>query len=132
LVSAIREAAQRDGIVHAIHVWRRPARQMPGPAANPNEARDAAEALLLEAIESIPDRRGARISSYAVEGDPAEVLLRYCVRADVVILGRRGPGPASVYWRCARLAACRVTVAAEQPTSWPEPGVTVADLPVAV
>jgi hypothetical protein len=101
----------------------RPTRTKPAPRP---------EALLLEAIESIPDRRGARISSYAVEGDPAEVLLRYCVRADVVILGRRGPGPASVYWRCARLAACRVTVAAEQPTSWPEPGVTVADLPVAV
>jgi nucleotide-binding universal stress UspA family protein len=84
LAWAIRAAARRDGAVHVVHIWRRHA----CPATFPSEQRDAAEALLVTAIEAVPDRRGVRISSQAIEGDVARELWRAARDADILVLGR--------------------------------------------
>jgi hypothetical protein len=65
LARATREAAPGDAGQHLTA----------GPSAHPNEARDAAEALLLGAIESVPRRRSARIIGQPVEGVLAEALV---------------------------------------------------------
>ena len=100
LTWAVHEASQCDGGVHVVHAWQRPRRLTAGPPAYPREARDAAEALLLAAVHSVPDRHGVRISSQAIEGEPISVLALAAVGADVLVLGRDGRGPASICRQC--------------------------------
>jgi Universal stress protein family len=108
LTWAVHEAARRDGAVHIVHVWSRPTRVTPGPVAYPHEARDAAEALVLAAVRSLPARHGVRISTQAVAGEPVSVLRRSAIDADILVLGRDGRGPASIYCECVLAVPCPV------------------------
>lgn len=117
LTWAVQQAAQRDGAVHVVHAWSRPRRVTPGPAAYPHEARDAAEALVLAAVGSLPARHGVRISTQAVAGEPVSALVRGAIGADVLVLGRDGRGPDSIYDQCVRRARCPVML-----VGYPIPG----------
>ena len=120
LTWAVHQAAQRAGAVHVVHAWPRPRHLTLGPPAFPNQARDEAEALLLAAVTSLPDRRGVRISTQAVAGKPIDALTRAAIGADVLVLGRDGGHPGSVYDQCVRSLSCDVIL-----SGYPTPGANV-------
>jgi nucleotide-binding universal stress UspA family protein len=106
LAWAIDQARQRGGSVHVVHVW-----QAHRPEY-PDDDRDAAETLLLAAIEAVPDRRGASISSQAIRGDLLPALLRASAGADVLVLGDGGLGTSRIHRQCVEWARCSLAVVA--------------------
>jgi hypothetical protein len=104
LAWAIDQACERGGSVHVIHVW-----QARRPADRDDELADA-ENLLLAAIEAVPGRRGASISSQAIQGELLPALLRASAGADVLVLGGGGLGTSWIHQQCTEWAPCPLAV----------------------
>jgi nucleotide-binding universal stress UspA family protein len=101
LAWAIQEARLRGGAVHAVMAWQRPqsigAANVWGMGMDPSLSNDS---LLSSATADEAARLGAQaaqgqdvaVTSAAVEGHPAAVLLDSAADADLLVVGSRGHG----------------------------------------
>jgi nucleotide-binding universal stress UspA family protein len=119
LLWAVREAAAREGTVHAVIAWRWDSVDLPPYAAtHPDELRRCAEQVLTEEIQAIPgfERSGVPIAAEAVGGWAPDVLAAAARSADLLVLGSHGHGRmhhtvlGSVSEECVRKASCPVVV----------------------
>jgi len=116
---AAREATSRCLPVHAVTAWQYPppapaGEENPAPGRHPAvTAEDLLAAALVEAGVA-PDR--TPVTTNAIEGHPAEVLMREAQHAELLVVGSRGHGRifdallGSVSQYVAARAACPVVV----------------------
>ncbi len=127
---ALAEARPRSATVRAVHVFRLPLTEFPGPFVlelPPQPAprlpeveaavRDVAAALLARVVAEVGgDTGGATVESAVVEGNPAALLIEESRGAELLVVGARGHGGfaglllGSVADHCVRHARCPIVV----------------------
>ncbi|AYG02740.1 universal stress protein [Gryllotalpicola protaetiae] len=117
LREALRLADALDGKVRVICAWAWPVGQgfVAGPPINWNPESDALE-ILATSLRKVEVPAGVEVTTEAVYGDAAEILIEASQRAYMVLTGSTGAGMAralflgSVSTRVAQRAACPVLV----------------------
>jgi nucleotide-binding universal stress UspA family protein len=114
---AVCEAALRDAVVDAVHVWTNPLTYVAGYApvvTDVAEVEAAAKEVLDRAVAG--ERADVPINPFLAEGTPSRVLLEVARGADLLVVGSRGRGAfagsllGSVSQHCTRHAPCPVVV----------------------
>ena len=120
LAWALDEARLRGTNVLALHAWTLPA---PPPAIgfytpelhDPAPFQEGAERQLEQAVSAV-DTEGVTLEHRAVQGTPADVLIRAAEDAELLVVGSRGHGGfaslvlGSVSQQCVQHASCPVVV----------------------
>jgi nucleotide-binding universal stress UspA family protein len=119
---AARQAQQSGAVLHLLAAWLPPTPMVPvladGRRTYPERAADHVRQAVAAAEEAAP---GVEIETEVAELPPAQALVAWSHRADLVVVGRRGLGGlrgllvGSVSQQCAEHAACPVVIV-------PDPG----------
>jgi nucleotide-binding universal stress UspA family protein len=130
---ALREAAQRGGVVQAVTAWRWDAVDFPPYASDgPDDQRLRAEQILTDELAVVGAGSGVTMAAEVVEGRAADVLCAAARDADLLVLGSHGHSRVwhtvlgSVSEECVREAPCPIVIvpmAKQQPTRHAEPAV---------
>jgi nucleotide-binding universal stress UspA family protein len=124
---ALDEARLRDTDVLAVYAWTMPA--PPGhmgfyaePLQDPAIYQEGAERMLEGILdETAPETGGVRLDRRAVQGSPADELVRAAADAELLVVGSRGHGGfsslllGSVSQQCVQHATCPVVVVRDGP-----------------
>jgi nucleotide-binding universal stress UspA family protein len=118
---ALRQAELSGSHVEAVIAWQYPVMVggfgfAPVSAMMVNFDENAAKALADSVAEVVDPASSVLVSSAVVEGPPAQVLLRACKDADLLVVGSRGHGGfaeallGSVSQHCVHHAPCPVVI----------------------
>ncbi len=116
---AIHEGVVRDAAVEAVMVWSTPHPVLPARVPLPAAVSAAGDRVIQDPLQQVIDRvdsGGIHVQSVVVPGHPAQTLMDFAVRAQLLVVGRRGLGWArekllgSVSRACAQHASVPVVI----------------------